>query len=183
MSNRIYTKTGDTGETSLLGGRRVPKHHPRVEAYGNIDELNSYIGLIKCKINDNSIAKLMMNIQLNLYKMASLIACDSCKEQAKLKQISEVDIRTLELEIDKITQSLPVLDAFIIPGGNELISFTHITRTVCRRAERSVTQLSEKTFVDDQIIIYLNRLSDYLFTLSRKFADDAGLDDLKYTSL
>jgi cob(I)alamin adenosyltransferase len=183
MSDKIYTKTGDTGETSLLGGRRVPKHHPRVEAYGNIDELNSYIGLIRSRIEDKDLAKLLINIQLNLYKMASLIACDSCKEQAKLKQINDEDINILEKEIDKITQSLPVLDAFIIPGGNELVAFTHITRTVCRRAERSVTQLSEKTHVDDQIIIYLNRLSDYMFTLSRKFSDDAGLDDLKYISL
>ncbi len=180
MDNKIYTKTGDAGETSLLGGKRVPKYHPRVEAYGNVDELNSFIGLLKCYTDDKDLGEVLINIQHHLYFIGSLVACDSCKEQEKLTQINNNDIVYLEEQIDKITQKLPELTAFIIPGGNKAVSYAHVCRSICRRAERALIELSAKTHIDNLIIIYLNRLSDYLFTLARKLTYDAGLQETKY---
>jgi cob(I)alamin adenosyltransferase len=180
--SKIYTKTGDEGNTSLLGGNRVPKNHPRVEAYGNIDELNSFIGLLRSNATEKHIIDSLINVQTHLYYMASLIACDSCKEQSKLTQITDADISFLEEEIDSMTKTLPELEAFIIPGGNAAISYAHITRCVCRRAERSVINLSEKTYIDNIIIIYLNRLSDYFFTLARKLTAISGIEEMKYKS-
>ena len=177
---KIYTKSGDKGETSLLGGKRVSKSHPRVEAYGNIDELNSLIGLIRSMTDDKQVTDILLKVQNNLYHIGSLVACDSCKQQDKLIHVNEADIEYLEKEIDNITNTLPALTAFIIPGGNQLVSFTHLSRCVCRRAERSVIALSERSSVENQIIIYLNRLSDYLFTLTRKLTKDAGLEEEKY---
>ena len=187
--DKIYTKTGDKGETSLLGGNRVPKFHPRVEAYGDIDELNSFIGFLRSQLDltkeikseqRTTINDILINIQHHLYYLGSLIACDSCKEQQKLTQINESDITYLENEIDKIVKELPELKAFIIPAGNAAISACHICRTVCRRAERAVIQLSSRTFIDELIIIYLNRLSDYLFTLARKITKESGIEEQKY---
>jgi cob(I)alamin adenosyltransferase len=178
--NKIYTKTGDTGETSLLGGKRVPKYHPRVEAYGNVDELNSFIGLLRCYVEDKELNEVLVNVQQHLYYIGSLVACDSCKEQEKLKQLSNDDILFLEQQIDKLTQQLPELKDFIMPGGNPAVSYAHVCRCVCRRAERAVIQLADSTYIDKLIIIYLNRLSDYLFTLARKLTYDSGLQEIKY---
>ena len=179
-SNKIYTKTGDLGETSLLGGKRVPKYHPRVEAYGNIDELNSFIGLLRCYIEDKELDDVLINVQQHLYYIGSLVACDSCSEQEKLKQINNDDILFLEQQIDILTQQLPELKDFIIPEGSRSVAYAHVNRSICRRAERSLIELSAKTYIDNLIIIYINRLSDYLFTLARRLAKDSGSPELKY---
>lgn len=180
MENKIYTKTGDKGETSLLGGKRVPKYHPRVEAYGNVDELNSNIGFLRSQVNDKEVDIELDAIQHRLYFIGSLVACDSCKEQERLTKIDEEDINILEKLIDTYTSSLPELNSFIMPSGTAAIAVSHICRTVCRRAERSVILLAEKTYIDNLIIKYLNRLSDFLFVLSRKITSDSGLEEVKY---
>ncbi len=178
--SKIYTKTGDEGNTSLLGGNRVSKNHPRVEAYGNIDELNSFIGLLRSEIEDEYLTNALINVQTHLYYIGSLVACDSCKEQSKLTQITDSDISFLEKEIDSMTKTLPELEAFIIPGGNRAIANAHIARCVCRRAERSIINLAEKTHIDNLIITYLNRMSNYFFTLARKLAAISGIEEIKY---
>lgn len=180
MSDKIYTKTGDKGETSLLGGKRVPKYHPRVEAYGNVDELNSHIGFLRSLEVGKEIEEILLDIQHHLYYTGSLVACESCKEQEKLTKIEEKDITYLEKLIDKFTTELSELKDFIIPGGSTAVASAHICRTVCRRAERLVIELSVKTYIDELIIKYLNRLSDFLFVLSRKLTKDSGLQEMKY---
>lgn len=164
---KIYTKTGDKGLTSLIGGTRVPKHHLRIEAYGTVDELNSWMGMIRDQpLDDHSITTLL-EIQDRLFTMGSLLAADPEKSKMKLPELSMADIELLEREIDRMDQHLPELKSFILPGGDAVISSIHIARCVCRRAERVVTHLSEESAVNENIAIYLNRLSDYLFTLGR----------------
>lgn len=169
---KIYTKTGDKGYTSLIGGTRVPKHHIRIEAYGTVDELNSYIGLIK----DQNIAEeeksTLKEIQDRLFTIGSTLASDPEKSKMKIPDLKEDDVTFLENEMDRMNLALPELKHFILPGGNTAASYGHIARCVCRRAERIVVHLSELEFVDEKVIIYLNRLSDYLFTLSRKITYD-----------
>ncbi len=172
---KIYTKKGDKGETSLLGGTRVPKYHIRIEAYGTIDELNSNIGLIRDSIIDINTKNILLEIQDRLFTIESLLAYDGSKE-VKLPQLYEADILLLEEEMDKMNRNLPELTNFIIPGGNQIVSHCHITRCVCRRAERIVTKLSEIERIDEIIIKYLNRLSDYFFVLSRKLSKDLGAE-------
>lgn len=169
---KIYTKTGDSGLTSLIGGTRVPKHHLRIEAYGTVDELNSYIGLIRDQLKTINEIAILKEIQDRLFTIGSVLAADPEKSNMKLPDLHLSDIELLETEIDQINELLPVLKHFILPGGDVLISNCHIARCVCRRAERAVVHLSEGSFVADKVIIYLNRLSDYLFTLSRKIAVD-----------
>ena len=164
---KIYTKTGDQGLTSLIGGTRVPKHHLRIEAYGTVDELNSWIGLIRDQqIDDHSIT-VLLEIQDRLFTMGSLLAADPEKSKMKLPELSKADVEFLEGEIDKMDAHLPELKSFILPGGNAVVSYIHIARCVCRRCERIATHLAEESPVNENIVIYLNRLSDYLFTLSR----------------
>lgn len=164
---KIYTKTGDKGLTSLIGGTRVPKHHLRIEAYGTVDELNSWMGMIRDQpLDDHSITTLL-EIQDRLFTMGSLLSADPEKSKMKLPELSMADIELLEREIDRMDQHLPELKSFILPGGDAVISSIHIARCVCRRAERVVTHLSEESAVNENIAIYLNRLSDYLFTLGR----------------
>jgi len=167
---KIYTKTGDKGHTSLIGGKRIPKNHIRIEAYGTVDELNSYIGLIRdqtSSISDNLILK---EIQDRLFTIGAVLAADPEKVNQKLPDLLNSDIEVLETEIDMINEYLPALKHFILPGGDVLISHCHIARCVCRRAERAVVRLAADSMVDEKVIIYLNRLSDYLFILSRKIA-------------
>lgn len=167
---KIYTKTGDKGHTSLIGGKRIPKNHIRIEAYGTVDELNSYIGLIRdqtSSISDNLILK---EIQDRLFTIGAVLAADPEKVNQKLPDLLNSDIEVLETEIDKINDYLPALKHFILPGGDVLISHCHIARCVCRRAERAVVRLAADSMVDEKVIIYLNRLSDYFFILSRKIA-------------
>ncbi|MFM1745458.1 MAG: hypothetical protein RLZZ630_1395 [Bacteroidota bacterium] len=166
---KIYTKTGDKGQTSLLGGTRVPKHHLRIEAYGTVDELNSWIGLIRDQpIDDHSITSLI-EIQDRLFTIGSLLAEDPEGRKMELPPLQEDDVFFLEKEIDRMEEALPSLRSFILPGGNTIVSYAHIARCVCRRCERVVTHLGEESTIDLRILVYINRLSDYLFVLSRYF--------------
>ena len=174
---KIYTKTGDKGETSLIGGTRVPKHHMRIEAYGTIDELNSWIGLIRDQqINDHSV-KDLLEIQDRLFTLGSLLAADPEKSRMKLPEIKNEDITFLEKQIDMMNEAIPELKSFILPGGHTTVSYCHIARCVCRRSERLVVQLNEVSPVDGKIIIYINRLSDYLFTLARFLGHEMHVEE------
>ncbi len=171
---KIYTKTGDKGETSLIGGTKVPKYHLRIEAYGTTDELNSYIGLIMCQSIENHHQQMLKEIQDRLFTIGSSLASDPERSKMKIPDLLTDDILLLETEIDKMNENLPELKHFILPGGNTTVSFCHLARCVCRRAERMVVHLASESFVDDKIPIYLNRLSDYLFVLARKINADAN---------
>jgi len=164
---KIYTKTGDKGQTSLIGGTRVSKHHIRIEAYGTVDELNSWIGLIRDQDIPSSVTEILKEVQDRLFTIGSSLASDPEKSRMKIPDLNEKDVKLLENEIDRMNAELPELKAFILPGGNTTVSYCHIARCICRRAERNVTHLSEESFVADLVIIYLNRLSDYLFVLAR----------------
>lgn len=174
---KIYTKTGDKGQTSLIGGTRVPKHHIRIEAYGTIDELNSWIGLIRDQDIDLHSKATLLEIQDRLFTIGSSLASDPIKSKMKIPDLKEEDIALLEKEMDTMNETLPEMRSFILPGGHTTVSYCHIARCVCRRAERNTIHLSETDFVADLVIIYLNRLSDYLFVLSRKLSDDLGADE------
>ena len=171
---KIYTKGGDMGETSLLGGTRVAKSHDRVEAYGSLDELNSFIGLLRDREIAPHYREVLMMVQENLFVAEALIARDPAKQTRELPTLSEADIVRLEEEIDMMNEELPPLSTFILPGGHPVVSECHIARTVCRRAERALIRLSLVSPVDDIIIRLLNRLSDYLFVLARKLGKDLG---------
>lgn len=169
MASKIYTKTGDTGKTSLIGGTKVPKSHIRIESYGTVDELNSYLGMVIDQLTDSSSKITLKEIQDRLFTIGSSLACDPDKEPLmKIPDLKESDILLLESEIDKMNEVLPAMRHFILPGGHVAISTTHIARCVCRRAERiCVSMLQEEIFVEPLVIKYLNRLSDYLFVLAR----------------
>ena len=176
---KIYTKTGDTGNTSLFGGTRVPKFHLRIEAYGTIDELNSYIGLIRDQEIDKYISEVLLTIQNELFTIGAMLATPPSKEKLKngkdrlsIYKISQEQILCLEQEIDRIQKILPVMTNFILPGGHQTVSFCHITRCVCRRAERLTVQLHQQEPLNETVLAYLNRLSDYLFVLARKLTID-----------
>ena len=174
---KIYTKTGDSGTTSLIGGTRVPKYNIQIECYGTVDELSSWIGLIRDQeISKEDIASLI-EIQDRLFTIESMLASDN-NPSLKLPEIEKGDIEFLENEIDRITILLPPLKSFILSGGNTIVSYCHIARTICRRAERLVLRLNEEISVSDLLMVYLNRLSDYLFVLSRKIGMEKGADEL-----
>jgi cob(I)alamin adenosyltransferase len=164
---KIYTKTGDKGTTALFGGARVPKHHIRIESYGTVDELNSYIGLLRHRNIGTENQDVLGEVQDRLFTLGSILAMDPSKDNLKVPQLSPDDIELLEKEIDRMTEVLPEMRSFVLPGGNDSVSFCHIARCVCRRAERLVVQLNETEDIDSMVVTYLNRLSDYLFTLSR----------------
>ena len=174
---KIYTKTGDSGTTALIGGARVPKSHLRIDAYGTVDELNSYIGLIGSQDIDEAAKLLLTEIQDRLFTIGASLAADPEKSNMKIPDLLDGDILLLETEIDAMTDKLPALKHFILPGGNNVVAFCHIARCVCRRAERLAVQLTDTSFVDDKVIVYLNRLSDYLFVLSRKITQDFKLQE------
>ncbi len=180
MTFKIYTKTGDKGETSLIGGVRVPKYHIRIESYGTVDELNSYIGLIKEQLTDETLTKILYEIQDRLFTIGSVLASDPEKSKMKIPDLIETDITLLEHEIDKMNEALPELKSFILPGGNSTAAFCHIARCVCRRAERLTVELASDSEVPQIVIVYLNRLSDYLFVLSRKIVFDAGAEEISW---
>jgi cob(I)alamin adenosyltransferase len=169
MSLKIYTKTGDKGTTSLLGGTKVPKNDIRIETYGTVDELNSWIGLIIDLLNMDELTGELREIQDRLFTIGSSLATDSDKEpKMKLPGLKESDIEFLEKRIDEMTSQVSPMKSFILPGGHVTVSNIHITRCVCRRAERlSVNMQQNDFFIDEKVIKYLNRLSDYLFTLAR----------------
>ncbi len=169
MALKIYTKTGDLGTTSLIGGTKVPKSHLRIESYGTVDELNSYIGLVNDSFQHERTNITLKEIQDRLFTIGSSLACDPEKEPLmKIPDLSQDDVALLEKEIDIMNEALPPMRSFILPGGSQAISFAHVARCVCRRAERICVHLQqENLFVEPLVIKYLNRLSDYLFVLAR----------------
>ncbi len=178
---KIYTKTGDKGTTALYGGKRVSKADLRIDAYGTVDELNAHIGLLRDIADINADKEFLYNIQNKLFTLGSILASNPAKEKPKsIPDILEEDILTLENEIDDINKTIEPLKFFIIPGGHSSISHSHIARCVCRRTERICVALSQIEKVDDRILKYLNRLSDYLFTYSRKLAKFLNVEELKW---
>ncbi len=177
---KIYTKTGDLGETSLLGGTRISKGELQIESFGTVDELNSYMGLIRDQIWKIPVLNELIEIQDRLFTIGSHLANDKNKSGIKLPEITDLDVERLEKEIDEMNESLPPMTAFILPGGHTTVSYTHIARCICRRAERQVVRLSKVWEVDPIIIKYLNRLSDYLFVLGRKLSKDLGANEIEW---
>ncbi len=184
---KVYTKTGDKGTTALFGGTRVPKHHIRIESYGTVDELNSYIGLIRDQEINQLYKDVLIEIQDRLFTVGAVLATDpekailkNGKERLNIPKISEDDLLLLENEIDRMEESLPPMTHFVLPGGHTTVSFCHIARCVCRRAERLSVQLNESEEVDESVLKYLNRLSDYLFVLARKLTFDLRAEEVKW---
>jgi cob(I)alamin adenosyltransferase len=169
---KIYTKTGDKGFTSLIGGTRVAKYHLRIESYGTVDELNSYIGLIRDQDIADHDKEILKQIQDRLFTIGSSLAADPERSKMVIPDLHMEDVELLEQEIDSMNEQLPELRHFILPGGSNAISFCHIARCICRRAERIAVELATGSTVDEKVNIYLNRLSDYLFTLARKIGYD-----------
>ena len=176
---KIYTKTGDKGDTSLIGGYRVSKSNLRIESYGTVDELNSWLGLIVEFLPQEHIEE-VQSIQSLLFSIGAQLASKSKEQKRPFQEVSVNDIKALEAHIDAYEALLPKMTHFILPGGNKGASHAHLARCVCRRAERIVVQLSRIDFVDDKILIYLNRLSDYLFCLARALAFWDGKDEIKW---
>jgi cob(I)alamin adenosyltransferase len=182
MSQKIYTKTGDNGSTSLIGGTKVSKSDIRINAYGTVDELNAYIGLLGDQLSDLHSSELLKEIQDRLFTIGSSLACDPHKDVAmKIPDLNESDILLLEREIDTMQSKLPEMKSFILPGGNMAVSTAHICRTICRRSERIVVALDlQEPLAQPLIIKYLNRLSDYLFVLSRWIGHLLGVAEIKW---
>lgn len=173
MSSKVYTKTGDKGKTSLLGGKKIPKSDVQIEAYGNVDELNSFIGMLKDQPEvEPRIANQFYWIQEHLFSIGSLLATDASFSGFELPKVTAAEIKQLEAWIDKYDETLPPLKNFILPGGHQVVSLCHICRTVCRRAERGVERLCAEIPMDEFVLPFLNRLSDYFFIMSRKLAMD-----------
>jgi cob(I)alamin adenosyltransferase len=178
---RVYTRTGDKGSTSLASGTRVPKDHPRLETYGSVDELNSHIGLLRTEVPDQKARELLVRIQNRIFTISSRLAIDKPDMALKLPEIKDIDIKELELDMDRMLDLLPPLENFILPGGHPLVAECHIARTVCRRVERLMVRFSEDFEIDINMMIYINRLSDYLFVLARKTSKDMGVGDLLWS--
>jgi cob(I)alamin adenosyltransferase len=164
---KIYTKKGDKGYTSLIGGTRVKKSHIRIDSYGTVDELNSYVGLVRDFTDHKDEREILKEIQDRLFTIGASLAADPEKSKMKIPDLLDSDITMLEKEMDRMNEQLPALTNFILPGGHPVVSYCHIARCVCRRAERLTVRLKEKEFVDEKVIQYLNRLSDYLFVFGR----------------
>jgi cob(I)alamin adenosyltransferase len=178
---RIYTKTGDDGTSGLIGGTRVEKYDLRLETYGTVDELNSWIGLLRSQPLNKITGELLISVQNNLFVIGSQLATDLSKaDPASGLKLNPADITLLESHMDTILDQLPPMEHFVLPGGSNTISYCHMARTVCRRAERRVCQLAKEVNVPSEVIRYLNRLSDYLFVLSRKVAKDEGIDEVQW---
>ncbi|TDP60732.1 cob(I)yrinic acid a,c-diamide adenosyltransferase [Flavobacterium dankookense] len=184
---KVYTKTGDTGTTALFGGTRVPKHHIRIESYGTVDELNSHIGLIRDQEMNPLYKNVLVEVQDRLFTVGAILATPPEKEVLKNGQkrlqnlgILETDIEFLENEIDSMEDSLPQMTHFVLPGGHTTVSYCHIARCVCRRAERLAVHLNDIEPTDELVIKYLNRLSDYLFVLARKLSFDLKADEVQW---
>jgi cob(I)alamin adenosyltransferase len=184
---KVYTKTGDTGTTALFGGTRVPKHHIRIESYGTVDELNSHIGLIRDQEINSHYKDVLIEVQDRLFTVGAILATPPEKETLKNGEkrlqnlgILESDIEYLEKEIDTMEDSLPQMTHFVLPGGHTTVSYCHIARCVCRRAERLSVHLNDIEPTDELVIKYLNRLSDYLFVLARKLSFDLKADEVQW---
>ena len=180
MSLKIYTKTGDKGLTSLIGGTRLPKQHIRIEAYGTVDELNSHIGLLRDVVENKEKKELLVSIQDRLFTMGSHLAADPEKNKMKLPDLFEEDIIVLEKAIDEMNEKLPEMKSFVLPGGHVHVSYCHIARCVCRRAERAVLRLAENEKVEEIHYKYLNRLSDYLFMLCRWLSHELNAEEIPW---
>lgn len=178
---KIYTKTGDKATTALFTGKRVSKHHIRIESYGTIDELNSFLGLIRDQKIDTNSRQVLTIIQNKLFTVGAILATEPKKDnRLKIPRIHSEDIELLENEMDKMNESLPEMTHFILPGGHVTVSYCHISRTVCRRAERMISYLHENEPVPDNLLAYVNRLSDYLFVLARKLSKDLQAEEVKW---
>lgn len=175
---KIYTKRGDKGETSLIGGTRVPKDHLRIECYGTVDELNSYLGLLRDQAPAAQYKDFLKDIQDNLFTIGSHLASDPGKSRMQLPEITEAAVEALERSIDEIDGHLPDLRSFVLPGGHPANSIAHVARCVCRRAERLVVALSGDAPVEEVILAYLNRLSDWLFIFAREMTYVAGKEEV-----
>ncbi|MDO6821051.1 cob(I)yrinic acid a,c-diamide adenosyltransferase [Zobellia sp. 1_MG-2023] len=184
---KIYTKTGDKGTTALIGGTRVKKHHVRIECYGTVDELNSWIGLIRDQKIDKRSKETLTEVQKNLFVVGAILATDpekailkNGKKRLNIPEIEPSDIELLEKEIDVMDEALPQMTHFILPGGHTTVSYCHIARTVCRRAERMSTLLYENEPFNVNVLLFLNRLSDYLFVLARKLSENLQAEEIKW---
>ena len=184
---KIYTKTGDKGTTALFGGTRVSKHHIRIESYGTVDELNSYIGLIRDQKIDQESEEVLIKIQNELFTLGAMLATPPEKETLKngkerlnIPKIGDDMIAFLENQIDLMNQNLPPMTNFILPGGHQTVSFCHIARTVCRRAERLASHLNDMEPFQPETLMYINRLSDYLFVLARKLSHELQAEEIKW---
>jgi len=177
---KIYTKTGDKGQTSLVGGTRVPKTELRIEAYGTIDELNSYVGLVRDQAVNSDRKDILKEIQDRLFTIGSILASENEETKKRIPDLHESDVELLEKEMDRMDESLEPLRFFILPGGHQSVSFGHLARTVCRRAERVVLRLAEKSEVSDLVVRYLNRLSDYLFVLCRMMIKELNVEEISW---
>lgn len=182
MAGKIYTKTGDKGTTSLIGGTKVAKSHLRIEAYGTVDELNSYTGLCRDLLTDEKGRAALQEIQDRLFTIGSSLACDPVKEpKMKIPDLKEQDITWLEAYIDSMNEVMPPMKNFILPGGHPTVSHLHVARCICRRAERCCVKLGlEEKEVEPIVIKYLNRLSDYLFVLARYTAHQSGAEEIPW---
>ncbi len=188
MKAKIYTKGGDQGETSLVGGARVPKSHQRLNVYGTLDELNSVLGLIAAQNRSFSDGRFtdqvnvrLKRVQDNLFNLGSHLACEDAQLRARLPQANAALIPEMEADMDLWESELPPLRNFILPGGHPLAAFSHLARTVCRRAEREAVELRKSTEVEPEVVVFLNRLSDWLFLLARKFNALAGEPDVEWS--
>jgi cob(I)alamin adenosyltransferase len=184
---KVYTKTGDKGTTALFGGTRVPKHHIRIESYGTVDELNSHIGLIRDQDINHYYKQVLERVQDRLFTLGAILATDpekmvlkNGKERLNIPKITENDIEFLENEIDTMESRLEPMTHFVLPGGHTTVSYCHIARCVCRRAERLSVHLNEIEPFDELVLAYLNRLSDYLFVLARKLSKDLHANEVKW---
>lgn len=184
---KVYTKTGDAGTTALFGGTRVPKHHIRIDSYGTVDELNSFIGLVRDQKIDVRSKETLMHIQNKLFTVGAVLATDpekmvlkNGKERLNIPKINIKDVELLESEMDWMDTELPQMTHFVLPGGHPTVSHCHVARTVCRRAERLATALYEMEPFDEHTLKYLNRLSDYLFVLARKLSQDLQAEEIKW---
>jgi cob(I)alamin adenosyltransferase len=177
---KIYTKTGDKGLTSLIGGTRLLKSEDRINAYGTVDELNSYIGLLRDQDVNKNKKDLLKEIQDRLFTIGSILASDPEKSKMKIPDLLTEDIKLLESKIDEMENQLEPLKEFVLPGGHESVSFCHIARCICRRAERLAVALQQKEFVPELVIPYLNRLSDYLFVLSRMMCKELNAEEVTW---
>ncbi len=184
---KVYTKTGDKGTTALFGGTRVPKYHIRIDSYGTVDELNSFIGLIRDQEIDEHSKKTLIKIQEKLFTVGAILATDpekqilkNGKERLNIPKISDGDISFLETEIDKMEETLPQMTHFVLPGGHTTVSYCHVARCVCRRAERLATLLNHEEPTDPMVLTYLNRLSDYLFVLARMLTYQLSAEEIKW---
>ncbi|MBT8179766.1 MAG: cob(I)yrinic acid a,c-diamide adenosyltransferase [Eudoraea sp.] len=184
---KIYTKTGDTGTTSLFGGTRVPKHHIRIESYGTIDELNSWIGLLRDLAPEENTRDKLKHIQDRLFVLGAHLATEPAKAKLKsgkdrlnIDMVKKQDVEQLERAMDQMNEQLAPMTHFILPGGHTTVSYCHIARTICRRAERMITYLHENDPVNPLILTYINRLSDYLFVLARKLSADLQAEEIKW---